>query len=371
MGSAPDILIVGGGVIGLSLADALAERGARVALLERGSVAREASAAAAGLLAPQSEMEEPGPYLDFCLASRRMFPDLVARLREETGIDARLREEGMIRPAPTEAEERMLLSRAEWQTRAGLRARVLALDEARAIEPALAPLGRVAVHFLEDHSLEPRALCAALAASAARRGAELVENEPVAGLLREDDAVTGVRLARGGVRRAGRVVLAAGCWSRLLSEARPDVPVEPVKGQVIALRLPAPIFRHSIHDSRVYLAPRHDGRVVIGATEEHGAGFDRRVTPDGLLRLLDAARDLVPALGDATFEDAWAGLRPGTPDRRPILGPSGIRGLDLATGHFRNGILLAPITAARMSDWIATGRLAGDVGAFSVERFAG
>lgn len=369
MNPIPDVAIVGGGVVGLALADALAGSGARVLLLERGALAREASRAAAGMLAPQSEMDEPGAYLDFCLASARMYPAVVERLRERTGIDPQYRAEGMLYVAFSEEEERVLRARAEWQRAAGLAAETLSAEAARAEEPAIAPDARMAVRFSGDRQLDARLLAEAYAASARRAGATIREGAPVAGLVAEGGRVVGVRLA-GETLRAGRVVIAAGAWSGLIEGVHPALPTYPVKGQVLALRSALPAFRHTLHDARIYLVPRLDGRTIVGATEEHEAGFDRRSTAGGVARLLRDALRLAPALAEAELVETWTGLRPGTPDRRAILGPSLVEGLEFATGHFRNGVLLAPITAARFRDYFATGAPPADLAPFSCERFA-
>ncbi|MBI1785770.1 FAD-dependent oxidoreductase, partial [Candidatus Sumerlaeota bacterium] len=186
-------------------------------------------------------------------------------------------------------------------------------------------------------------------------------------LLKEGDRVVGVELA-GEKIFARWVILAAGCWSGLLPGLDISVPTYPVKGQVLLLQSATPIFQHTLHSVGIYLAPRYDGRIIVGATEEHEAGFDKSVMAEAVRDLLDRAFRLVPAAREAKLADSWAGLRPGTPDRRPIIG-LGVEGLILATGHFRNGILLAPLTARRVTEFIVGGRWAEDVGQFSPHRF--
>lgn len=364
-----DILIIGGGIIGCALAERLSSEGLRVTLLERGLIGREASWAAAGMLAPQSEMEAPGPYLDFCLASRRLYPEVVERIAAATSIDPQYRTEGMLYGALTEADEKRLLDRADWQRPLGMGVEVLSAKEARRLEPALNERLRLAVHFQEDHQLDPRLMTQGYAVAARQHRARLLEYSPVSRLIREGRRVIGVESV-GERYLAGKVVLAGGAWSGLIPDIEPAVPVYPVKGEVLLLQAETPLFRHTLHSPSIYLVPRYDGRVVVGATEVHGAGYDKSVRSGAVRHLLDQAFELVAGLEEAALVDSWAGLRPGTPDRRPILGPSGFTGLELCTGHFRNGVLLAPLTAALMGDYLLTGKLPAECEPFVIDRFA-
>ncbi len=363
-----DILIIGGGIIGCSLAERLAREGLSVTLLERGLIGREASWAAAGMLAPQSEMESPGPYLDFCLESRRLYPEVVERIAAATSIDPQYRNEGMLYAAFSEEEEKRLVDRAEWQRPLGLRSEVLTAAEALKREPALHPGIRMAVHFQEDHQLDPRLMTQGFAVAARQHRARLLEYSPVSGLIREDGRITGAESV-GEIYRAEKVVLAGGAWSGLLPDVEPRIPVYPVKGEVLLLQAECPLFRHTLHSPSIYLVPRLDGRVIVGATEEHGAGYDKNVRARAAQGLLGRAIELVPALGEATLVDFWAGLRPGTLDRRPIFGPSAIPGLEFCTGHFRNGVLLAPLTSKLMGDYLLTGEWPAQLEPFSITRF--
>lgn len=363
-----DVIIIGGGIIGCALAESLAGEGLDVVLLERGILGREASWAAAGMLAPQSEMEEAGPYMDFCLESRRLYAETTSRVFESSAIDPQYRTEGMLYVAFTEDDEQKLRDRAAWQRELGLGVEILEREEALAREPNLTPDFRMAVHFQEDHQLDPRLMTRGFAVAARRLGARLLEYSPVLRLLSENGRIVGVELPRQKLF-ASTVILAGGCWSGLLAGLDLKVPTYPVKGQVVALQAQAPPFEHILHSSDVYLAPRYDGRVLIGATEEHDAGFDKSVRTEAVQDLLARATALVPKLGDAEFVDAWAGLRPGTPDRRPILGKSGMPGLVFATGHFRNGILLAPLTAKLIAQTVMTEIDSPKLRPFSIDRF--
>lgn len=364
-----DILIIGGGIIGCALAERLSREGLRVTLLERGLIGREASWAAAGMLAPQSEMEHAGPYLDFCLASRRLYPEVVERIAAATSIDPQYRTEGMLYAAMTEEDEKRLLDRVAWQRPLGMGVDVLSADEALQAEPALSERLRLAVHFHEDHQLDPRLMTQGYAVAARQHRARLLDYSPVSRLIREGGRVVGVESV-GERFLAGTVVLAGGAWSGLVPDLEPAVPVYPVKGEVLLLQAESPLFRHTLHSTSIYLVPRYDGRVVVGATEEHGAGFDKNVRAGAVHALLERAFALAPALESAALVDTWAGLRPGTPDRRPIFGPSGIPGLELCTGHFRNGVLLAPLTARLMGDYLLTGKRPSEFASFAFERFA-
>lgn len=363
-----DILILGGGIIGCALAESLSRSGLKVTLLERGLIGREASWAAAGMLAPQSEMESPGAYLDFCLASRRLYPDVAERLAAETLIDPQYRTEGMFYAAFNEAESGRILDRAAWQEPLGLGVETLTPELTRSREPELSESVSCVVHFKEDHQLDPRLMTQAYAAAARQLGAQLLEYSPVASLLMDGGRVTGAECV-GERYSAGLTILAAGAWSGLLPGVLPGIPTYPVKGEVLLLQAAPGLFRHTLHSSSIYLVPRYDGRVVVGATEDHEAGYDKIVRTDAVRLLLDRAVELVPKLGEAAFVDAWAGLRPGTPDRRPILGPAGPDGLLLCTGHFRNGILLAPLTAKLFAEYVASGKPPVEIAPFGIERF--
>jgi glycine oxidase len=365
----PDVAIVGGGIIGCAIAWHLARAGARVTVVERGQVGAEASSAAAGMLAPLAEGITPGPFLDLLLASLARYPALADALRDEAGIDIELRTDGLLRLALTEQEAGVYRAALEWQRARGLPVQWLSACELRALVPAASPAALGAVLSLAEHQVNAPRLTAALATAAARRGVALLERTPAHGLLRQGQRVTGVRLANRALT-AGHVVLAAGAWAGELAAwiDRP-VPVAPVRGQMLALRPATPLFAHTLYGPRGYLVPKLDGTVYVGATVEE-AGFDCRVTAAGLAQLLELAVRLAPPLADATFVRAWAGLRPGSPDHQPILGPvPGLEGVSLAVGHFRNGILLAPITGELLAQHVLGQPTTLPLGPFSLARF--
>jgi glycine oxidase len=354
-----DLVVVGGGVIGLAVARDAAARGMSVVVLERGRCGREASWAAAGMLSPLGEAVEPGPFLRLALQSVRAWPGFAAELEEGTGIPLEYREGGKLRLALTDEEERRLRGRHEWARREGFAAEWLDPQRVRELEPEIAPETRGALRLDEDYRVDARALATALASDARARGVQVREGtsarsiEVRGGGAREGREgarrVTGVRLDGGERMHAPAVLLAAGAWCGEIGGLPRALPVRPVRGQMLALRPAAPPRRRVIESERVYLVPRDDGRLLVGATVEE-VGFRGGTTAEGVRGLLTAAIDLVPGLADAPLVDLWSGFRPGTPDGMPILGEHpGLEGLYLATGHFRNGILLTP----------ATGRLLG------------
>lgn len=341
----PDVVVVGAGLIGCSAARLLARAGRRVLLVDPGRPCREASYAAAGMLAVNVEARAEGPFFELCRRSRALFPELVSALYEETGLDAELARTGTVVPVLDDEDEARYGSLAERGRGAGVRVERLGSAELRRLEPWLTPACRFAWHLPDDIRVNNRRLCDAVVASLEARGVPFRLGRAVLGILHEGGAVTGVRLAGGEAVRAGAVLLSAGAWSGALEGLPRPLPVEPQRGQMLALGAPAGVFRHNIFSRSAYLVPRLDGSLFVGATVER-VGFDKRVTADGVASLLAGARRLAPPLGSAELLETWAGLRPGTPDNLPILGADpAAPNLFYATGHFRNGVLLAPVTA--------------------------
>lgn len=358
------ILIVGGGIIGCATAYELAKAGAAVTLLERATPGAEASSAAAGLLAPLGESAHTA-FRDLALASWRLYPAVVGELRERTGIDVEHVTRGTIYPLPTTAEERDADSRA---LGAELTTEMWDRGEIDAREPALSPKFRRAVFVKSDQWLNNQRLVLAYAQAAVAAGVNLVTGCEVSNLVVSADRVTGVE-AEGQRYEAEAVLLAAGAWtSRLTAALGAALPVEPRRGQMIALAHVPPVLTHCVH-GEVYLVPRPSGELLIGATVER-AGFQRVVTADGIAALLRTAIEMVPALAELAVSRTWCGFRPWAPDNLPILGPwPGVRGLWVATAHFRNGILLAPITAQLMTEWVLAGKPSMTLNAFLPDRF--
>lgn len=367
---AVDVAIVGGGVIGCSVAYHATRRGARVALVEAERIGSGASGAAAGMLNAQAEAHEPGPFLDLLLSSRRLHEPLGEELYEATGLDPEYVWAGTLRVATDEASRETFAAEYSWQRERGLAARWLDADEVRELEPNLSPESVAALYLPEDGQVNPPRLVQALALGATFRGARLMEATRVEGLVVEGRKITGIRTARGKIP-VGAVVLADGASSTLLSdELSVHLPVHPVKGEILAANArPAPI-KANVWNSECYVVPKRDGRVIIGATEEPGV-YDRRPTLGGMAHLSRAAANLVPELSHAPFASAWGGLRPGTPDGRPILGPvEGWEGLFLATGHYRNGVLLSAVTGESIAALALREASPFDISPFSQGRFA-
>lgn len=353
-----DVVVVGGGLIGCSIAYHAARCGASVALVEAGEVGNGASAGTAGMLNAQAESREPGPLLDLLLAGRELHHTLPAELYEETGIDTAHSWDGTLRVARDEGFREKLAATFRWQRERGLAAEWLEPEEARGLEPNVAEATLAALYLPEDGQTDPPRLLRALLTAALGRGAVLAEHTPATGLLTD-----GVRTVAGDIY-AGSVVLANGTASATLA---PELPVHPVKGELLTVEaLPTPV-RANVWDEDCYVVPKPDGRVVIGATEEPEV-HDRRPSLGGMAQLSQAATGLVPALSGAPFSGAWGGPRPVTPDRMPVLGKLR-EGVFAATGHYRNGVLLAPITGREMAVLALGEKPSLDLSPFSPQRF--
>ena len=348
-----DVIVIGGGIIGLSLALALKKRGAHVLVVERGEPGREASYAAGGMLVGCSA-EIPGPLQPLATASARLYPEFAHELLVETGVPPDLRHAGtIVFPHPEHVFES-----SGFTTGSFLPAPLAEL------EPALSITG--AAFFLNERSVDPRALSSAAAKAAKLRGVDFSSGDPVTTVNLSDGRAVGITTTKTSFH-ASKVVNCAGCWSGQISPLR--LPTRPVKGQMLCLIMqPRNLLKHVIRTPDVYLIPRSDGRLLVGATVEE-AGFDKRTDPSTIQQLHRAALKLVPKLADARILEDWAGLRPGTPDALPVLGATSIPGYFVATGHFRDGILLAPITAQVMTDVIEDHVPGYDLSAFSPSRF--
>lgn len=372
-GARVDIVIIGAGVVGLATAWRAAAGGAAVTVVDP-DPGGGASSVAAGMLTPVSEVtygEEP--LLRLGLASRDRYGAFVAELEDFTGLDTAYRTDGILQVAFDADDLRHLDDLRRFQESLGIAAEALTGRECRKLEPMLAPGVRGGLLAPEDGSIDPRRLTAALRAAAGKAGARLVRRR-AAGIAVRDDAAAGVRLDDGTVIRADRVLIAAGPWSGDLDGLPPGTvpPVRPVKGQVIRLRTRVPFLgratRGLVKGSPVYLVPRADGEIVLGATQEE-LGFDTRVTAGGLWELLRDARELLPGITELEFAEVTAGLRPGSPDNAPVMGPTALPGLFVGTGHFRNGVLLTPVSADILSAMLVDGPVPGVAGPFSPDRF--
>jgi glycine oxidase len=359
------VAIVGGGVMGCATALALASRGAEVVVLERAVPGAEASSAAAGILGAQVELHGRDGDAKRFVRARDAWASWSRELREATGIDVGHRVSGVLRAAHDERDIGVLAREVTWQRERGLRAELLDGTAARAVEPQLASEVVAAAHFPDDAQVDPPALLRALMAALARAPAVSVRSgTSVERLLVERDRCLGVHLGADGELRADACVLAAGSWSSLVPGLPASLPaVRPVRGQIVLLEERPPRLRAIVFGPGGYVVPRGDGRVVCGSTMEH-VGFRRGVTAAGVHVILDAALRCVPSLGEAQLAGTWSNFRPHVEGDRALVGASPLPGLFLATGHHRNGILLAKVTADEVSRAVlglaASGREATD-----------
>ncbi|MBJ6762519.1 glycine oxidase ThiO [Myxococcaceae bacterium JPH2] len=361
-----EVIVVGGGVMGCGIALRLRQGGARVTVLERSIPGAEASSAAAGILAPQWESEGPGAFMDLCLRSRALYGSFAAELRELTGVDVGYRPCGLLKAVFDEAGVHHLEATVGWQRGLGLRAERLDGAQARALEPQLSPRVVAAAHFPDDHHVDNRLLVRALTMAAARVGTTF-QSGHVRGVVHENGRAVGVDLD-GQVLRADAVVLAAGSWSALVPGAGVAAQaVRPARGQMVQFQTRLPLLERIVTSEKGYLVPRVDGRVIAGSTMEL-VGFDKQVTAAGVARILDMALELCPELAQAPITETWAGFRPWTEDHLPYLGGGPTPGLFLATGHFRNGILLAPITAKLVAEAVLGQPPSVDLAPFRYDR---
>jgi glycine oxidase len=366
-----DVVIVGGGIIGGSIAFELTQRNLRVAVLDRQELMHEASWAAAGMLSPAPDCPAAIPLVPLGRASLALYPKFVDAVEDASGQRTGFRAGGAVEVICHGDAGRELSTLVALHHGLGLACEPLPLDEARKMEPALGREVRAAALLPDECSVEPRALTSAVLAAAASAGAALRPGAKVTSLVLEANKCIGVKTSSGEIVHAAQVVLAAGCWSSQISEAAPYAPTLPVRGQMAALRHSGTPIRHVLRSERGYLVPRgveSPQTVVVGSTIEN-VGYEKCVTSGGIEKILSAANELAPELAKAEIIETWCGLRPGSPDQLPILGPMDVDGLVFATGHYRNGILLAPVTAKLIGEWIAERRTSLDWQAFSPLRF--
>ncbi|HEY4811744.1 MAG TPA: glycine oxidase ThiO [Solirubrobacteraceae bacterium] len=353
-----DVVIIGGGIIGMAIAWRARQRGMAVTVFERDAVGQATSRVAAGMLAPVVEVEfgvAGRRLLELGLRSAEMWPAFASEIEANTSASLGLMRTGTLLVARDDDDARELERQLAFRQSLGLAVERLRPSEAREREPALAPTVRLALEAPEDHSVDPRRVVAALRAACESAGVRLREHTPVARVELDgaDQRVTGVVLRDGEQVSASHVVLAAGPWSEQIEglSAAARIPVRPVKGQILRLRDPSGpgLLRRVVRFRGGYLVPREDGRYVLGATVEE-RGFELAPTAGGVYELLRDAHELVPGVSELEIEELSVGLRPGTPDNGPAIGPASTEGLIWATGHYRNGILLAPITAELVAD---------------------
>jgi glycine oxidase len=360
-----DVIIIGGGIIGLSLAIALRKQGLRVLVVERGESGQEASHAAAGMLVG-SGTEIPRALRILAEESARLYPEFVQELEDESGVRVDLRDQGTILLSSDEnfpgsaqpLTSEQLGSLDPWVVSPGRRGS--GLGEPGRIDQS----EKISAAYLSERSVDPRALVAAAIKAARHRGVDISSGSEVKNLLLAANRVAGIQTEKTSYA-APIIVNCAGAWAGCIGPHR--FPVRPVKGQMLAV-VGGPSLKHVVRAEKVYLVPRTDGRLLIGSTLEEG-GYNKQIEVNAIQQLLHAALEVVPRLAESKVHEAWAGLRPGTPDDLPILGESETKGYFVATGHFRDGILLAPITAQVMTDLIVDKSPAYDLGSFYPSRF--
>jgi glycine oxidase len=362
-----DVIIIGGGIIGLSLAHRLAAEHLRVVVLDRREPGLEASWAAAGMLSAAPESPDDISLVPLAKRSFASYPDYVRAVEESSGKVTNFRHDGALElffGSSAEAErDRTFAS----HRKLGLTTQAVSTAEARSIEPSLSKSSFAAAWLPDEYSVEPRALTAAALQAAKNRGAEVRANVEVKKLLIEGSRCVGIESPSEKLT-AGHIVLAAGCFSSGIAGAARLAPTQPVRGQMVSLRTVRHLPNHVVRSHKGYVVPRGNGFLVAGSTIEHVA-FEKHVTAAGIGGILAAAIELIPELAGAAIEETWCGLRPDTPDHLPLIGPSEFAGLWLATGHYRNGILLAPVTSEILGDWILRGTTDFDAEAYSPQRF--
>jgi glycine oxidase len=365
-----DAIVIGGGLIGSAIALRLAQAGLKVALLEKSAPGREASWAGAGMLSPAPDSSVSIPLVPFGRASLSLYPQFITEIQEIARRNIGYRTDGAIELLFSSDAERELSTLIALHHALGLPTEPLPLDEAAKIEPASTRRAAAAAYFPYEACVDNRALAEALLAAAVVSGAELIPNTRVLQIVVKQGRCAGVLTENRTSFAAHEVVVAAGAFSGLLEGIVPVLPTRPIRGQMVALRSQTPI-RHVVRCDRGYIVPRDSAspqRVVTGSTLED-AGFQKSVTAGGVESILGTAEELVPKLADAEIAEIWCGLRPDTPDHLPLLGPTGVEGLTIATGHYRNGILLTPITAKLVREWVVENRVSMDWDVFDPMRF--
>ena len=366
-----EVLIIGGGIIGLSLARELKRKGLKqVTILEKNSMCgAEASNAAAGMLAPQAEADKLDDFFRFCAESRDLYENFAAELFVETGVDIELNKSGTLYLALTEIDSEEIVQRYQRQKNAGLKVDLLSANDAKRFEPFVSTDVRESLFFPDDWQVENRKLIHALDKFAEFNEMEIFENTEIKSLIIENCKIIG---ADTGIEKfyAEKVVLTAGAWTSLIETENFVLPkVRPIRGQMISFHTAKQLFERVIYSPRGYLVPRRDGRILIGATVED-VGFDKQVTLAGIEYLRETAFEIAPSLANLEISETWTSFRPFCNDALPILGEiSGIENLYIATGHYRNGILLAPLTAKLLAEKIVEDKTSDYLRLFNLNRF--
>jgi glycine oxidase len=363
-----DVAIAGGGLIGAAIALELAQAGLSVGVFEKGEPGREASWASAGILSPAPEAPGMIPIVPLAKASMGLYPGFVANVEEISGQSVGFRPFGTMDALFSRDAARDLSTLVALHHGLGLRAEPLRPEEARELEPALSPDVEAAALRPEEASIDNRALTQAVLRAAQKSGAEIFPEHDVQAIWREKGRCAGLKLRNENVS-AKWTIIAAGCFSANIEGVAVYAPVRPAKGQMVSMRADELKIERVLWSEKAYVVPRNDGRLLAGASVEY-VGFDKHVTAGAVEKILSDAIELVPGLAKARIEETWAGLRPDSPDHLPILGPTDLDGLLMATGHFRSGVLLTPVTARLMREWITQQWVSVDWERLSPMRFA-
>lgn len=362
-----DVAIAGGGLIGASIAFELAQAGLRVGLFDSQQPGAESSWAAAGILSPAPENAGMVSTVPLGRASLAMYPEFISAIEEISEIAVGYRPKGTVEAFFSGDAQAKLSTVIALHHGLGLKAEPLSADDARELEPALSEDLEAAVLRPEEACVDNRELTRAALIAAERAGVKIFPGSTVRCISRKNQRCDGLMVGEEHIE-ARWTVIAAGCYSAKITGAEPYAPVQPAKGQMLALRAKNIEIDRVLWSEQVYLVPRNDGRIVAGATVEY-VGFEKGVSAGAMHKILAGAIELAPALADAQIEETWAGLRPDSPDHLPIIGPTDVNGLLIATGHFRSGILLAPITARLLREWITKQSVSVDWARFSPMRF--
>jgi glycine oxidase len=362
-----DAVIAGGGVIGANIALELAGAGLNVGLFDAREPGREASWASAGIISPAPENPEMITIVPMSLASARLYPEFVRRVEELAGMNVGYREDGALEVVLDGNAPEVLSTVIALHHGVGLKAEALNAKKARQMEPALTEETQAAIYREDEASVDTRAFTDATLKAAERKGVKIFAGNGAKAIWKERGRCKGLLLEDGQVE-AKWTVIAAGCFSAKIEGAALYAPVFPTKGQMVALRCETVEIRRVLWLEHTYLVPRNDGRIIAGSTIER-TGFDHDVTVGGLKKILNEVTKLAPGLEKARIEETWAGLRPDSPDHLPIIGPTDVDGLLIATGHFRSGMLLAPITARLIREWVSKQQVSVDWERVSPMRF--
>jgi len=362
-----DVAMAGGGVVGAAIALDLSREGLRVGLFDSQQPGQEASWASAGILSPAPENPASVAMVPLGKASLSMYPEFIARVEEISGMSVGFRAKGTLEALFLHDTKAELSTIIALHHGLGLKAEPLRAEDARELEPALSEDVEAAVLRPDECSVDNRALTSAVLNAAQRSGAEVFPGNGAKAIWREGGRCRGLLLQNEKVE-AKWTIIAAGSFSAAIEGVAAYAPVRPAKGQMVALRAEDLEILRVLWSEHIYLVPRNDGRILAGATVEY-VGFDKRTTAGGVEKILSAAIELAPQLANARIEETWAGLRPDSPDHLPILGPADLEGLLMATGHFRSGILLTPITARLIREWITEQKVSIDWDRFSPLRF--